>query len=62
MLAVRIQLRDEPGGVAVRGEYLNDGLEVDRALLLVEGGTLGGSDELHGSIPVWVDPSGPFAD
>src|ERR1700686_2387475 len=52
-------LREEPGGVAVGGEELDDGLEVDGALLLVECRTLGatvlekflalgGSDKLHG--------------
>jgi hypothetical protein len=40
ILAVRVQLREEPGGVAVRGEELDDGFEVDRALLLVKGSAL----------------------
>jgi hypothetical protein len=73
MAADRVQLREEPGGVAVGGEELNDGFEVYGAGLLVEGGALsaavveeflalGGSDELHGSIPVWADPSGPFTE
>jgi hypothetical protein len=34
MLAVRVQLREEPGGVAVGGEELDDGCEVDSAFLL----------------------------
>jgi hypothetical protein len=69
MLAVRVQLREDPGGVAVRAEDLDDGFEVDGAGFLIERGalgasileeflTLGGGDELHGSIPVWADPSG----
>ena len=65
-------LREEPGGVAVGGEELDDGLEVDGALLLVECRTLGatvlekflalgGSDELHAfDSCVWADPSGQF--
>ena len=72
-MPVRVQLREEPGGVAIWGKELDDRLEVDGALLLVEGGTLGaavleeflaldGCDELHGSIPVWADPSGPFTE
>ena len=40
-MIVRVQLREEPGGVAVGGEELNDGFEVDGASLLVEGGALG---------------------
>jgi hypothetical protein len=44
------------------GEDLHDGFEGDGAGFLVEGGALGGSDELRGSIPVWADPSGPFAE
>ena len=45
----------------------------DDAVLLVQGGALGaavleeflalgGCDELHGSIPVWADPIGPFTE
>jgi hypothetical protein len=73
ILALRVQLREELGGIAVGGEELDDGFEVDGSPLLVEGGALGpavfeeflvldGSDELHGSIPVWADPSGPFTE
>ena len=40
-IPVGVQLREEPGGVAVGGEELNDGFEVDGASLLVEGGALG---------------------
>jgi hypothetical protein len=32
------------------------------AAVLEEFLALGGSDELHGSIPVWADPSGPFTE
>ena len=38
MLAVRVQLREEPGSVAVGREDLDDGFEVDSAGLLVKGG------------------------
>ena len=38
MLAVRVQLRKEPSGVAVCGEEFHDGFEVDSAGLLVKGG------------------------
>lgn len=58
-VAVGVQLREEPGGVAVGGEELDDGFEVDGADLLVEGGALGAAvleellalgvgDEIHG--------------
>ena len=40
-VAVRVQLRQEPGGVAVGGKELDDGFEVDGVLLLIEGGALG---------------------
>jgi hypothetical protein len=30
------------------GEELDDGFEVDGLILAIEGGALGGSDELHG--------------
>ncbi len=73
MPANGIQLRQEPGGVSVGGEDLDDRIEVDRLVLAVDSGslspavleeflTLGGSDELHGLIPVWADPSGPFTE
>jgi hypothetical protein len=56
---VGVELGQEPGGVAVGGEELDDGLEVEGAMLLVEGGALGASvleeflalgrcDEAHG--------------
>jgi len=41
ILAVRVQLRQEPGGVAVGGEDLDDGFEVDGLVLAVDGGSLG---------------------
>jgi hypothetical protein len=41
MLADEIQLRQEPGGIAVGGEELDDGFKVDGAGLLVEGGASG---------------------
>jgi hypothetical protein len=44
-MAVRVQLRGEPGGVAVGCEDLDDGFEVDRAFLLVEGGALSAGPE-----------------
>jgi hypothetical protein len=58
-MIVRVQLREEPGGVAVRGEKLNDGFEVDGAGLLFKGGALGAAvleeflalgvgDQIHG--------------
>jgi hypothetical protein len=57
-VAVGVQLRQEPGGVAVGAEDLDDGFEVDGLVLAVYGGTLGaavleeflmlgGSDELR---------------
>jgi len=38
MLSDWIELCEEPGGVAVRAEELDDGFEVDGALLRVDGG------------------------
>ena len=57
-MAVRVQLRGEPGGVAVGCEDLDDGFEVDGLVLAVDGGALGaaileeflalgGDDQLH---------------
>src|ERR1700691_3314059 len=40
IFAIRVQLRQEPGGIAVRGEELYDGFEVDGASLLVKGGAM----------------------
>jgi hypothetical protein len=55
---VGVELGQEPGGVAVGGEELDDGLEVEGLVLSVDGGALGasvleelfalsGSDKLH---------------
>jgi hypothetical protein len=41
MLADRIRLREEPGGVAPRGKDPDDGFDVAGALLLVQRGALG---------------------
>jgi hypothetical protein len=41
MPANGVQLREEPGGVAVGGEEFNDGFEVDGADVLVECDALG---------------------
>jgi hypothetical protein len=40
-MPVGVQLREEPGGVAVGGEEFDDGLEVDSLVLAVDGGSLG---------------------
>ena len=56
---IRVELRQEPGGIAVGGEKLHDGLEVEALVLAVDGGALGASvlgeflalgrsDECHG--------------
>ena len=71
VIKIRVDLREEPGGVPVGGEKLHHRFEVEALVLAVDGGelgtsvleeflVLGGSDELHGSSPVWADPSGPF--
>src|ERR1700733_15216348 len=44
--AIRVQLRDEPCGVAVGGEKLNDGFEVEDLVLAVDRSALGAA--------VWV--------
>ena len=55
---IRIELREELGGVGVRGEELDDGLEIEGVVLPVTGGALratvleellalGGRDEFH---------------
>jgi len=41
MLADWIELRQEPGGVAVGGEGRNDGFEVEDFVLAVDGRALG---------------------
>ncbi len=57
-----VEFGEEPGALGVRGEELDDGLEVDRALVVVDGGALrfavgeelvelGLSDESHCEIP-----------
>src|ERR1019366_2237938 len=35
---IRVELRQEPGGIAVGGEKLHDGLEVEALVLAVDGG------------------------
>jgi hypothetical protein len=61
-LVVGVEFGDEPGALGVRSEELDNGLEVDRALVVVDGGALRFavgdelidlclSDESHLSIP-----------
>src|ERR1017187_8055231 len=56
---IRVELRQEPGGVAVGGEKLYDGFDIEALVLAVDDSALGasvleeflalgGSDELHG--------------
>jgi hypothetical protein len=70
ILAVRVQLREESGGVAVGGEELDDGFEVDGTHLMVERRALGACVleeswcwaavlSVMGSICVRAGPSGP---